>query len=265
VTIRVLQIIESFGFSGAGRQVALLAAGLPREEFDVHVCALGLFGPMQHELAKADIPTAALPRRLPFDPITLWRLHRHVAALRPHVVHTWQFAANSYGRLACGNSAPLVATERRTELWKRWPEERLDRWLQPRAHRLLASSNAVRNFCLLKRGLPQPGRIEVVPPGVASKDVGPAGPASEGIFAGGASIPFPRSTPVSPQEELELGDDATLVAAVGSLTHGRRVKDLIWAAELLGSVVPDLHLLLVGDGPQGRSLERYAADFRHAS
>jgi glycosyltransferase involved in cell wall biosynthesis len=39
---------------------------------------------------------------------------------------------------------------------------------------------------------------------------------------------------------------------------------MIWALELLVAVAPNLHLLVVGDGPHRRALERYAADFRHA-
>jgi glycosyltransferase involved in cell wall biosynthesis len=254
VTIRVLHIVESFGFTGAGRQVALLARGLPRDDIEVHVCGLGLGGPLGDELARAGVPTTTLARRWRFDPSAMWRLRRQIAALRPQVVHTWQFSANTYGRLTCGNGSHLVATERRTELWKRWPEEGLDRWLQPRAQRFLATSAAVRNFCLLRRGLPRPGSIEVVPPGVASGDRGTHGPKRE--------HQAPRD---SLRKELELPDEAKLVVAVGSLTHSRRVKDMVWAMELLGVVIPELHLLVIGDGPQRRSLERYAADFRHAA
>ncbi len=243
MTIRVLFLVESFGYTGAGRQVALLAEGLPRGEFEAHVCALGRDGPLDAELAARGVPTTTLARRWRLDPAALWQLHRHAAALRPQIVHTWQFSANTYGRLVCANGRRLVATERRTELWKRWPEEQLDRWLQPRAERMVATSDAVRNFCLLRRGLPQPGRIEVVPPGIAE-----------------ATAPSHHSL----REELELPEEARLVAAVGSLTHSRRVKDMVWAMELLGAVVPNLHLLVVGEGTQRRSLERYAADFRHA-
>jgi glycosyltransferase involved in cell wall biosynthesis len=228
---------------GAGRQVALLAEGLPRAEFDVHVCALGSSGPLAIELADGGVPTAALGRRWPVDPAALWRLHRYVAALRPQIVHAWQFPANAYGRLACTNGCRLVATQRRAELANHWPQEQLDRWLQPRTERLVATSEAVRSFCLLRGGLPQPGRIEVVPPGIVEP-------------------PAPERRTL--REELELPEEARLVAAVGSLTHRRRVKDMVWAMELLGIVVPHLHLLVVGDGPQRRSLQRYAADFRHA-
>jgi glycosyltransferase involved in cell wall biosynthesis len=37
----------------------------------------------------------------------------------------------------------------------------------------------------------------------------------------------------------------------------KRLKDLIWAADLLKSTRDDTHLLIVGDGPQRWRLERY--------
>ena len=39
MTKRVLQIIPTLDRAGAEKQLCLLAAGLPRAEFEVHVCA----------------------------------------------------------------------------------------------------------------------------------------------------------------------------------------------------------------------------------
>ena len=40
MTKRILQIIPTLDRGGAEKQLCLLAEGLPRDEFDVHVCAL---------------------------------------------------------------------------------------------------------------------------------------------------------------------------------------------------------------------------------
>ena len=53
---RILQIIPTLDRSGAEKQLALLATGLPRDEFDVHVCALTRGGPLAAELRAAGIP-----------------------------------------------------------------------------------------------------------------------------------------------------------------------------------------------------------------
>ena len=39
MTKRILEIIPTLDRAGAEKQLCLLAAGLPRDEFDVHVCA----------------------------------------------------------------------------------------------------------------------------------------------------------------------------------------------------------------------------------
>ena len=52
-TKRILHMIPTLDRSGRGEaDVALLAAGLPRDEFDVHVCALTRGGPLAEDLAR---------------------------------------------------------------------------------------------------------------------------------------------------------------------------------------------------------------------
>ena len=53
MTRRILHIIPTLDRSGAEKQLALLAAGLPRDEFDVHVCALTHGGPLAADLEQA--------------------------------------------------------------------------------------------------------------------------------------------------------------------------------------------------------------------
>src|SRR5256885_7496219 len=102
--IRLLLIIPTLVRGGAEKQLMLLARGLPRDEFDVHVAVLTHTGPLESELRDAGIPVTVIGKRWKFDPLCYWRLRRHIAALRPEIVHTWLFAANAYGR-----QAPLIA------------------------------------------------------------------------------------------------------------------------------------------------------------
>jgi glycosyltransferase involved in cell wall biosynthesis len=57
--------------------------------------------------------------------------------------------------------------------------------------------------------------------------------------------------------ELELPADARLIVAVNRLWPQKRLKDLIWAADLLKCVRDDTHLLIIGDGPQRWRLGRF--------
>ena len=53
---RILHVIPTLDRSGAERQLTLLARGLPRDEFDVHVCALTRGGPLLADLEGAGVP-----------------------------------------------------------------------------------------------------------------------------------------------------------------------------------------------------------------
>ena len=71
----------------------------------------------------------------------------------------------------------------------------------------------------------------------------------------------PAAPSTSTREELlaELGlpANARLVGAVNRLWPQKRLKDLIWATDLLKVIRDDVHLLIIGDGPQRKALERF--------
>jgi glycosyltransferase involved in cell wall biosynthesis len=242
VTLRVLQLLESLDYSGAGRQVALLAAGLPRDEFEVHVAGLGIHGPMAGELAAAGAHVTSLDRRRVIDVPALWRLKRLARRIQPHIIHSWDSAAHAYASLAAGARYHL-ASERRAELGKSWAEECIDRWALRRAAGVVCSCQTVHAFQLLRLGLEHSQRCVVIPQGVAA----PPEPNRAGLLS-----------------ELGLSDDAILVAGVGPLTHVSRIADMLMGVEILGALFP-LHLLVVGDGPQRRSLEQWMACLRRTS
>ena len=68
MTKRILQIIPSLDRSGAEKQMCLLARGLARDEFEVHVCALTRGGPLLEVFQEAEIPTRVVGKRWRLDP-----------------------------------------------------------------------------------------------------------------------------------------------------------------------------------------------------
>ena len=56
---------------------------------------------------------------------------------------------------------------------------------------------------------------------------------------------------------MELPEDSRLIGLVGRLWPQKRVKDAIWAADLLKVIRDDVHLLVIGDGPQRDRLRRF--------
>lgn len=237
--IRLLHVIPTLVRGGAEKQLVLLARGLPRGEFDVHVAVLTHTGPLEKPLREAGIPVEIIGKRWKFDPLCYWRLRRHIQALQPDIVHTWLFAANAYGRQAAFSAGVkhVVAGERCVDPWKSAWQFAIDRRLARRTARIVTNSSGVKEF-YVAHGLPA-DRFVVIPNGIeCSGDV-------------------PQISREELLGELGLPRDARLIGAVGRLWSQKRIKDLIWAADLLKSTRDDSHLLIIGDGPQRWRLERY--------
>jgi glycosyltransferase involved in cell wall biosynthesis len=160
--------------------------------------------------------------------------------LSPDLVHTWIFAANCYGRQAALNAGVprIVSGERCVDRWKVWYELAIDRHLARRTDRIAANSAAVRDF-YVGRGIPAE-KFVIIPNGV----------------------PLFRAAETPDREtllhSLGLPAECRLIGAVGRLWPQKRIKDLIWAAELLKAIRDDTHLLIVGEGPQRWRLQRYS-------
>lgn len=239
---RVLHIIPTLDRSGAEKQLSLLATALSREAFDPHVCVLTRGGPYEADLKRAGIPVIPIGKSFKVDPAAFLRLKRHITALAPDVVHTWLFAANSYGRAAAlaAGVKHLIAAERCVDPWKVWHELAIDRWLGRRSDRIVVNSSGIRDF-YVRHGLP-PEKFAVIANGILPA---PAGGARDELLA-----------------ELGLPQNVRLIGAVGRLWPQKRMKDLIWAADLLKVIRDDVHLLIIGDGPQRARLERFRRQVR---
>jgi glycosyltransferase involved in cell wall biosynthesis len=79
------------------------------------------------------------------------------------------------------------------------------------------------------------------------------------ILPSGVALPDP---PTRSREELladfELPPATRLLAVVGPLLTHKRVDDAIWCFELVRVLYDNACLLVIGDGPQRRRLERFA-------
>jgi glycosyltransferase involved in cell wall biosynthesis len=240
---RILHIIDSLDYNGSATQLLLLAKGLRQRGFDVHVCALNQHALRVTEFVAAGISTTVIPRRWERDPLADWQLVRHVRRLKPDVVHTWNTIPGMFGALAV--KCRLVVGQYRIRRWRTGWNAFVERRFSDRVSRYVTDSPTVRAWCARNR-LPAE-KFTVIPGGV-----GPA-----------------RASDVSREEllqKLALPADAKLIGIVGRLLPEKRVKDLIWAADLLRVVHDNLRVLVVGDGPLRAQLEEYArlaSDLNH--
>ncbi len=239
MTKRIVHVIPSLDRSGAEKQLVLLADGLPRDEFDVHVVALTRGGPLAADLRRLQIPLTVIGKRWKFDPLAYARLEQHIRSLRPDLVHTWLFAGNAYGRAAALPTGVkhLVAGERSVDPWKSWHQFQIDRWLAPRTRAIVVNAAGVRDSCV-GHGLPA-DKFVVIPNGVPP--AAPSDTSREQLLA-----------------ELQLPAGSRLIGAIGRLWPQKRMQDVIFALDLIRVLRKDMFLLIIGDGPQRAQLERFA-------
>ena len=167
------------------------------------------------------------------------RLARHIARLQPDLVHTWTFAAGSYGRVAARAAGVkhIVAGEYCVDRWKSTWQWIVDRRLAAYTDRYVVNNPSIRDYCA-EHGLPA-DKFTVINNGIE-----PARRAT--------------SRAASCSKQLRCPSNARLIGVVGGLYPRKRVKDLIWAADLLRVLHDNLRLLVIGDGPERSMLERFA-------
>ncbi len=236
---RILHVVDSVDRYAPATDLLAVAKGLPVGEWESHVVVLGHPGPLAKSFAEADLQPKYLERRWAYDPTTLLRLIAHLRSVRPDVVHSWDAVSREYAELAVrwGGDPPLVAQCH--QLWLgeprlRWPAPQ--RWRHA-ADRLVVDSQALRE--VQQPFVPAHAACEVVAPGVA---------------------PSGETTTTREQwlDELQLPHQARLIAVAGPLLPRFGVKELIWAADMVRVLHPNIQFLILGDGPQRTHLERFA-------
>lgn len=238
MTTRVALLIPTMDRGGAEKQLCLLAENLPRQDFDPHVLLLTREGPRSGSLRAAGIPVTVIGKRFKSDPSALFRLRRELKRLQPDLIHTWLFAANSFGRVAAKMAGVkrILASERCVDPWKTGLHFAIDRYLAKRTEAITTNSTGVRDF-YAANGI-DPNLFRIIPNG----------------------IPPRQANQVSREEACQrLGVDANrkLIFAVGRLWPQKCYRDLIWAAELLDTLREDTTLVIIGDGPQRGELLRH--------
>jgi glycosyltransferase involved in cell wall biosynthesis len=241
MTLRLALIIPTMDQGGAEKQLCLLAENLPPDAFDIHVFLLTRDGPLSHRLRQAGIEVTVIGKRFKADPTALLQLRAALRVFQPDIVHTWLFAANSFGRVAAklAGVPRILASERCVDLWKTPAHFFLDRQLAKFTEAITVNSDGIREF-YESHGI-DGQKFRVIPNGILPLD----NDHSDAI------------NPVDIKGRLQVPSHRRLILAVGRLWPQKRYRDLIWAAELLATMRGDTSLVIVGDGPQSAELLRH--------
>ena len=167
-----------------------------------------------------------------------------MARLRPDLIHAWMFAANTYGfaaARACGVKN-FVVGQRCVDPWK---------------NRLQLAARPRDGPALPLRGGQQRGRARFLRAARRAGRTGAGDPQRRGDAPSGRR---PRGGNCWPNWNCPKQPGS--IGLVGRLWPQKRVKDAIWAADLLKVIRDDVHLLVIGDGPQRDRLRRFRDQVR---
>jgi len=228
--VRVLHVDSARGWRGGQNQVVLTAAGMARRGHDVLVAARG-GGVLAGRARGEGLDVRELPFAGDFAPAALAGLRRLARSFRPDVVHVHDPHAAA-AALALPARARLVAS-RRVDFRLRGP---WSRWKYGRCARVIAVSRAVAD--VLREGGLDPARVRVVYEGVP--DRAPRAGGAEAL----AALGVPRGAPV--------------VGNVAALTGHKDHATLLEAAALVRAEVPDLRLVIAGEGDLAPALRDQA-------
>jgi glycosyltransferase involved in cell wall biosynthesis len=227
----ILFVISSLEYSGAARQLSLLAAALPRESFRVRVAVLGAASPWVEALRGQGIEVEVLNWRRPFDVVPFRTLRRRVRSSRPDVVHVWGMTA--LRALALTGSRPAHRLLVSAALSFAQATNRLDRWLLRRAEGVIAFGAAEAER-YRRLGVPD-ARITVVAPG----------------------MPIAEES-VKPAELAGVAANERVLLAVGPIERHKGFREAVWTFDIVRHLYDDVHLVLAGDGADRPRVEQFA-------
>jgi glycosyltransferase involved in cell wall biosynthesis len=236
--IRVAWLIPTLDQGGAEKQLVTLATNIDRSLFEPHVITLTRDGPYLSVLEEHAIPVHRVEKRGKFDPFAIRRLGRIIDTIKPDVLHTWIFAANTYGRfVGLRKRIPVVlAGERSVDPWKRGWELIIDRYLSKRTNGIISNSSGVRDFYASK-GI-DPKHFHIIPNGISSQQL-------------------PLLSREVALQRMGLPPDVRIIGSVGRMWPQKGYKDLVWTAGMICVANPTYHYVVLGDGPQRPLLEQF--------
>jgi glycosyltransferase involved in cell wall biosynthesis len=244
----VLHIINNLTVGGAERFVTQLLPALARLGWTPSVLTLVEPNPLAAEVTAHGIPYRCMGRDRLNDPRLVLDLLRAIRELRPDVVHTHLFYADTFGRAAAraARVRAVVSTEHSTEGGVLSRRRRAGmRATAGWANRLVAVSEAVRRRAASRLGIAE-SSLRVIPNGI---DLAP--------FASAA--PLPRT-------ELDLPAGAVVVGCVGRVVDSKGYAALLQAVARIragswtNAGTPELRVLFAGDGPDRERLQARAQE-----
>lgn len=237
-----MHVVENLNMGGAERVVIDLVQAQQARGLDCTVVCLFEAGALAPELTAGGIEVIALQKKGGFDLAVLRGLRNLVRARRPAVIHTHNAVPHYYAVLAT-LGLPVRRINTRHGMGD-FVSNSKQRWLYR-----MAMLGTFRACCVCEAARQQFVATGLIP---AHKAVT--------VYNGLPLSRFSDSRQGVLRELLGLADDQRLLVTVGRLNPAKDQLRLIMAFAALAPAQPDLHLVLIGDGPLRRDLEMTVAE-----
>ena len=246
--IRIAYLTPTLEIGGAERQMLILAANLPKDEFEIRFVLISRGGAMADSSLAAGVPMYRLgldqtacagfhPRCMTAGLRALRRYR--AAAADVDIVDAWLVPSQIFAAAARAFVRPPILIGGRRSLDDVYAtKSRLRRTLASMAARrmdlIVANSSAAATDAIRNDGI-DPARVRVIP---------------------NAVLPAP---PAQPRAAIRagwgIGDEAIVIGCVGNYKPEKGHRHLIEAAARLRDRSPQLRYVLVGEGPLRSDLE----------
>lgn len=243
--LRILHVIPRFGMGGTEHGVLKIINGLAGAEFEQRICAVrGIDTAFAGQMnVTANTYSAGTPS--PGFQFPLFRLAKIMRDFRPHIVHTRNFGALEGVAAARLARVPVAIHSEHgyeLEIMGGLPLRRrlLCRVLFAMTDAVFTVTSDLRNYHA-KQSWFAPNKISVIHNGVSTERFSP----------------LPENVQ-NTREALGIPLDRVVVGSVGRLVPIKDHATLLRAAELLLRQGKNIHVLLVGSGPELAGLKAQA-------
>ena len=235
-TAHAMQVTHSLAVGGSEMLAAAIAEAGVRQGIRMSICALNCGGGLEASLGNAGVRTHVIARRPGFQPRLLVELTRLFRKERATVVLTHHFGQLLYSALGSRLAgARLIHIEHEYYSVRSARSRRLLRLAAALAERVVGVTEEVVRFLVDEAKLP-PQKVCLVRNGVDLERFRPrVGPACQ---------------------ELHLAPGRPVVGTVGRLDPAKDQRSLIRAFRAVVAEVPGAVLVIIGEGPMRRELER---------
>ena len=261
MTYRILFVTETLFSLGPAQQLQMLAKSLADRGHEIHVAVLGQRTTELAIWAESGITIRYLngDDKTPLHTMrdgfyVVKQLRKLIRKIEPAIVHAWCGPAELLTLLATAEVSwaeriglpplkkfRLICTELFLQPEKRFTRQYVENRLSNRVERMIVPHESAKNH-LVENGYREL-RISVIPNATPGDDLQiDRSRARREILA-----------------SLDLPETTFLAGAVAPLQHRTRLKDLIWATDLLTVIREDFHFLIMGTGSQLKQLKRFSA------